>query len=161
MTQPDGKQRVIDNARKTGHNEHTNMLETIDTVSVDFVASCAHDALLGLFPNCNDLVPPSCDWLLMRLGTDDLPDAYRGHPVQEDHLRDSVVAAWLPGSGWRFTVLWGLAYGLEALEAAVVAFNRLPLLGVAACRRMTSSFAASYFDDELSLEFVRDADISQ
>ena len=97
----------------------------------------------------------------MRLGTDDLPDAYRGHPVQEDHLRDSVVAAWLPGSGWRFTVLWGLAYGLEALEAAVVAFNRLPLLGVAACRRMTSSFAASYFDDELSLEFVRDADISQ
>ena len=157
ITQPDGKQRVIDNARKTGHNEHTHMLETIHTVSVDFVASCARDALVGLFPDCHDSVPPACDWLLMRLGTDDLPDAYRGHPVKEDHLRFSVVAIWVPGGGWRFTALWGLAYGLEA---AVVAFNRLPLLGIAACHRMTSSFAAAYFDDELSLASIRDADVS-
>lgn len=29
IQQPDGKQRVIDNARRTGHNGHTSMLETI------------------------------------------------------------------------------------------------------------------------------------
>ena len=58
------------------------------------------------------------------MGTDDLPDAYRGHPVKDQHLRYSVLAIWVPNTGWRFTVLWGLAYGLEA---AVVAFNRLPL----------------------------------
>ncbi|CAE7839424.1 unnamed protein product [Symbiodinium sp. CCMP2592] len=159
ISQPDGKQRVIDNARKTGHNAHTQMLETIHTVSVDFVASCSRDALHTLFAGNHDLSPPACDWLLLlRLGTDDLPDAYRGHPVAEEHLRFSVISVWVPGCGWRFSVLWGLAYGLEA---AVVAFNRLPLLGIAACRRMASSFCAAYFDDELSLEFVRDADVSQ
>ncbi|CAE7402748.1 unnamed protein product [Symbiodinium sp. CCMP2456] len=158
ITQPDGKQRVIDNARKTGHNAHTYMLETIHTVSVDFVASCVRDVFRTLFPNCSDAVPPPCDWMAVRLGTDDLPDAYRGHPVDDDQLRFSVVSIWIPGSGWNFTILWGVAYGLEA---AVVAFNRMPLLGIAACRRMVSAFTAAYFDDELSLEFIRDADVSQ
>lgn len=158
ITQPDGKQRVIDNARKTGHNAHTYMLETIHTVSVEFVASCVRDVFRTLFPNCSDAVPPPCDWMAVRLGTDDLPDAYRGHPVDDDQLRFSVVSIWIPGSGWNFTILWGLAYGLEA---AVVAFNRMPLLGIAACRRMVSAFTAAYFDDELSLEFIRDADVSQ
>ena len=158
IVQPDGKQRVIDNARKTGHNAHTSMLETIHTVSVDFIACCARDVLQAIFPRCRDAVPPSCSWLTLRLGTDDLPDAYRGHPVSVDHLRFSVVSVWVPGRGWQFTILWGLAYGLEA---AVVAFNRMPLLGIAACRRTVSSFSAAYFDDELALEFVRNSDISQ
>lgn len=52
------------------------------------------------------------------MGTDDLPDAYRGYPV-DDQLRCSVVAVWVPGDGWIFTVLLGLAYGLD-LEAAVI-----------------------------------------
>ena len=33
IVQPDGKQRVIDNAKRTGHNDHVQMLETIFTVS--------------------------------------------------------------------------------------------------------------------------------
>lgn len=71
-------------------------------------------------------VPP--DWLDLRLGTDDLPDAYRGLPVQDDHLRFSNVAVFVPGEGWRFTTMYGLAYGLES---AVVSFNRFPQLGIA------------------------------
>ena len=138
ITQPDGKQRVIDNARRTGHNDHTMMLETIHTVSVDFVASCARDIFHAIFRDVDSAAPPECEWLRMRLGTDDLPDAYRGHPVADSHLAYSVVAIWVPGKGRMFTVLWGLAYGLEA---AVVAFNRLPLLGIAACRRLVSSCA--------------------
>ena len=74
-------------------------------------------------------------WLDVRVGTDDLPDAYRGHPVAAEHLRFSIVSLWVQGQGWRFSLLWGLAYGLES---AVVSFNRLPLLGIAACRRMAS-----------------------
>ena len=42
-----------------------------------------------------------------------------------------------------------------------MAFNRMPILGIAACRRMVSSAAAAYFDDELSLEFIQDTDVSQ
>ena len=39
IRQADGKDRVIDNARKTGHNAHTEMCETMFTVSVDFVCA--------------------------------------------------------------------------------------------------------------------------
>ena len=41
IIQPDGKKRAIDNARKSGHNAHTTMHETISTVNVDFCASVA------------------------------------------------------------------------------------------------------------------------
>ena len=41
IQQADGKRRVIDNARKTGHNIHTEMSETIHTVNVEFIAAAA------------------------------------------------------------------------------------------------------------------------
>ena len=90
----------------------------LNTLSVDFVASCARDVFKAVFRACATATPPECKWLVMRLGTDDLPDAYRGYPV-DDQLRCSVVAVWVPGDGWIFTVLLGLAYGLD-LEAAVI-----------------------------------------
>ena len=155
ITQPCGKERAIDNARRTLHNQHTEMEETIHVVSVDFVASAARAVTDALSVNSHSELP---SWFSMRLATDDLPDAYRGHPVQDSQLRFSCVAVYVEGLGWRFTILYGLAYGLEA---AVVAFNRFPLLGVAAARRCTSSMSAAYFDDELSLEFVRHSDVSQ
>ena len=157
IVQPDGKQRVIDNAKKSGHNAHTTMSETITTVNVDFVASAARMVSTALFGHqpVPEEIPP---WLGMRLGTDDLPDAYRGLPVCDDHLRFSIVAIYVPQVGWRFMTLYGLAYGLES---AVIAFNRFPQLGIAIVRRCLLGFAAAYFDDELSVEFVRDADVTQ
>ena len=121
IIQPDGKKRAIDNARKSGHNAHTTMHETISTVNVDFCASVArmlHSEMT--FPLGS---PP--EWLDLRLGTDDLPDAH-------SHLPFSNVAIFLPGVGWRFTCMWGLAYGFES---AVVSFNRFPQLGIAITRR--------------------------
>ena len=67
------------------------------------------------------------------------------------------MAIFVEGQGWRFTILYGLAFGLES---AVVAFNRFPLLGIAAARRCTSAMTSAYFDDELSLEFIRNSDVS-
>ena len=87
---------------------------------IDFVASCVRDAF-GCLRDKGIRIHEAA-WLGVRIGADDLQDAYRGHPVAERHLP-------VPAKGWRFTVLYGLAYGLEA---AVVAFNRLPMLGVAA-----------------------------
>ncbi|OLP99622.1 hypothetical protein AK812_SmicGene17832 [Symbiodinium microadriaticum] len=157
LQQSEGKLRLVDNCRKTDHNSHAQLQETIFTVSVDFIATCVRD----VFQVVASVPDPSSDpaaFLQVRLGTDDLPDAYRGHPVQDSHLRFSVVSVFVPGTGWRFTVLYGLAFGLEA---AVVAFNRLPLLGVAVARRCTTSLCAAYFDDELSLEFISGHDVSQ
>ncbi|CAE7451206.1 unnamed protein product, partial [Symbiodinium sp. CCMP2456] len=136
ITQPDGKQRVIDNARKTGHNAHTYMLETIHTVSVDFVASCVRDVFRTLFSNCSDAVPPPCDWMAVRLGTDDLPDAYRG----TQSMMTNSALAWFP-------------YGSQALDGC--------LYWASQPASAFSAFTAAYFDDELSLEFIRDADVCQ
>ena len=157
LVQGDSKKRLVDNCRKTEHNAHAQLQETIFTVSVDFIASATRDTLSAIRSRTHGDIS-ELPWLRVRVGTDDLPDAYRGHPVQDSHLPLSVVAIHVPHKGWRFTVLYGLAYGLEA---AVVAFNRLPLLGVSAARRCASSMAAAYFDDELSLEFIADEDVSR
>ena len=154
IIQPDGKKRAIDNARKSGHNAHTTMHETISTVNVDFCASVARMLHTEMPFSLGE--PP--EWLDLRLGTDDLPDAYRGLPVADSHLPFSNVAIFVPGVGWRFTCMWGLAYGLES---AVVNFNRFPQLGIAITRRCLLGCAAAYFDDELAVECIRDCDVSQ
>eukprot|EP00435_Cladocopium_sp_Y103_P006376 s317_g2.t1 len=141
ITQPDGKQRVIDNGRKSGHNRMTQMQETITTVNVDFVATTAQMVFHTLASSGSP--PAALPWLALRLGTDDLPDAYRGLAVCDSHLRFSNIAIFIPSQGWRFTTLFGLAYGLES---AVVAFNRFPQLGIAITRRCLLGMAAAYFD---------------
>lgn len=87
ILQADGKKRVIDNARKSLHNTHTELFETIHTVSVDFVAAVA--SMISHRSADEDEFP---EWIQLRLGTDDLPDAYRGVPVNDAHQRFSVVA---------------------------------------------------------------------
>ena len=158
IVQPCGKQRIIDNARKTKHNAATTMHETIWTINVDFIAVCLKQLSYQMGFEDPDCWAAKNPWLHFRIGTDDLPDAYRGLAVQDQHLRFSIVAVWKPEAGWRFCIMYGLAYGLES---AVVAFNRLPQLGIAAARRCVLSLSAAYFDDELSLECVRDSDVSQ
>ena len=158
ITQPCGKQRVIDNARKTEHNAATTLHETIYTVHLDFIASMAADLSNKLHLLQPPMECPEVDWLSLRLGTDDLPDAYRALPVRPDHQGYSVVAVFVHGAGWRFTKLYGLAFGLES---AVVSFNRWPQLAIAISRRCACSLSAAYFDDEMCLEPLLFADPSQ
>ena len=76
VVQPDGKKRVIDNGRKSGHNAHTQMHETISTVTVDFIGTVAR-MLLERMPFTDQDLSDQHPWCALRLGTDDLPDAYR------------------------------------------------------------------------------------
>ena len=157
IVQPCGKKRVIDNTRKTSHNAATVMSETIHTVHIDFIASVLADlsSRLGLGTPPWDV--PGLEWLQARIGTDDLPDAYRQLPVSPSQQGFSVISIHIPGVGWRFSLLWGLAFGLES---AVVNFNRWPMLAIAASRRCACSLAAAYFDDELSVELLAQHDVS-
>ena len=96
IVQPDGKERVIDNARRTLHNSSTAMPETIYTVHLDFIPAVIKQLAQRL-----QVVDPaewaeSHPWAHFRLGTDDLPDAYRGLPVCDDHVPFSAVAIWVP-----------------------------------------------------------------
>ena len=158
IVQADSKKRMIDNGRRTQHNAHTSMHETIFTVSIDFVAAVAASMCRRLAVQTSPGPPQFPSWFRIRLGTDDLPDAYRGLPVCDQHQRYSIVAIFVPDCGWRFTMLWGLAFGLES---AVVSFNRFPQLGIAIARRCVLTLGAAYFDDELALEAIADADVSQ
>eukprot|EP00435_Cladocopium_sp_Y103_P025373 s2946_g6.t1 len=156
IQQADGKTRAIDNCRRTGHNAATTLYETITTVNVDAIATFSRMVCDAL-----ELATPPEDrfpWLDLRIGTDDLPDAYRGLPVAHDQMPYSYVAIHVPAAGWRFTPMYGLAYGLES---AVVSFNRFPQLGVAIARRCCLAFCAAYFDDELAVEFLQASDTSQ
>ena len=50
-------------------------------------------------------LPP---WFHLQIGTDDLPDAFRGCPIKPDQQRAAVVAVWEPCSeAWRFAVMKG------------------------------------------------------
>jgi len=85
IQQADGKLRVIDNCKRTEHNSHTHMRETIYTITVDFVAAVLQMLIHKLeATHVNDLQEHA--WLSPRLGTEDLPDAYRGLPVQTERL---------------------------------------------------------------------------
>eukprot|EP00435_Cladocopium_sp_Y103_P038090 s83_g10.t1 len=156
IVQPDGKERVIDNAKRTLHNSSTSMVETIYTVNLDFIPAVVKQLAQRLQVSCPEDWSVYHPWVHFRLGTEDLPDACL--PVQQDHLPFSAVAIWVPQQGWRYTILWGLAFGLES---AVVSFNRLPQLGVAAARRCLYAVTAAYFDDELAVEVVAQSNVSQ
>eukprot|EP00435_Cladocopium_sp_Y103_P010988 s1261_g2.t2 len=141
IVQPDGKERVIDNARharRTLHNSSTSMLETIYTVHLDFIPAVIKQLTNRLQVGGPADWSESFPWAHFRLGTDDLPDAYRGLPVREAHLPYSAVAV-----------------------SAVVSFNRLPQLAIAATRRCLYGLVAAYFDDELAIETLEASNVSQ
>ena len=77
--------------------------------------------------------------------SDDMEGAYRQIPVIDDHLRYSVIAIWHPVErGWRFAILYGLAFGLSA---AVLHFNRWGGLLTALSRRWLAVPLVAFFDD--------------
>ena len=112
---PSGKPRVIDNARKSLHNKATLMPETIHTTNIDFVPAVIRMTVVAALRRAGvqvtlasvtaDVPVDALPWLAPRLGADDLPDAYRGHPVKDEQLRFSVVAIWTP-NGWRWFGIW-------------------------------------------------------
>jgi hypothetical protein len=154
-----GKERIIDNAKKSGHNLFTELLETIFTTSPERVASAVR-LIMDIVVKYEHLdvsdveaalqwIQDYLDWLVFTFSTDDLPDAYRGCPVAPCDQAVSIVAVWTP-EGWRFLKLYALAYGLAS---AVVHFNRLPCLVVALARRVFLTMAAFFFDDVGTLDF--------
>ena len=144
--QPSGKVRGIDDAKRTLHNSHSELLETIYTITVDWVPEAAAILRRALLRHWRHVIGEHYpDWMQAELATVDLPDAYRGCPVRPDQLGASVVAAWCPSAkAWHFMPLHGLAFGLSS---AVVSFNRLPTLLVAGLRRILFLICGAYFDD--------------
>ena len=127
VRQADGKTRLIDDGRRGGQNQWSALEETIFTIGIDTVPSIVKllvDRVRAQHPG-----PDLPDWFQLQLGTDDLPDAFRGCPIHPDQQRAAVVAVWSPSHGaWRFGVMNGCPYGLGSV---VVTFNRYPTLATA------------------------------
>ena len=157
VTQPCGKQRLIDDAKKGSHNLATSMTETIHTIGIDLLPVLVDGMARSVSQADPDHVLP--EWFIPTACIIDLPDAYRGCPV-EPHQRCYTVAATfsLRHRAWRFWIYTGLMYGLSS---AVLSFNRLPTLLVAAARRLLALCAGAYFDDLFDLSVTCNALESQ
>ena len=106
--------------------------------------ACQRERVAGTSP---EQLP---EWLHLDIGTEDLPDAFRGCPLLPEHQRAVVVAVWHPREqAWRFGVMLGCPYGLGSV---VVTFNRYPTLVVAAQRRVLGLLSGAYFDDILTTD---------
>ena len=139
------KDRLIDDAARGGQNEAAIHTETIFTVSVDWVAevlAAIHAELERRGLLVDGRLP---DWCSPGIALDDLPDAFRGMAIHREDAHKCHVAVWSPVDRvWRFAESRAMMFGLAP---AVVAFNRLPTLGVAVARRIFATAAAAYFDD--------------
>ena len=145
ITPAGGKQRLIDNAKKGSHNLATDLEETIYAIGIDSLPVYLR-ILAQVVVQFWGHLPP---WFLPTVCVMDLPDAYRGCPVDPAHQGLSVAATFDPvGRKWCFWVYTGLLYGLSS---AVLSFNRLPTLLVAAARRVLASGCGAYFDDLFDL----------
>ena len=157
-----GKQRFIANAKGGGHNEWTSDRETLFVIAVGFAA----DATLMVTDECarmhfpgetstrttQRLVEAMPGWVQLRLGCDDMTDAFRQSPVAPEHQGVNVVAFCAPSRGhWVFSEVYGLVYGMKS---SVLHFNRFPALCAATARRMGGAATGSYVDDFTTIDFL-------
>ena len=145
------KDRLIDDGRRGGQNDWSAMQETIFTIGLDLVPAMAYH-LATLAKELYGALPP---WFHLQIGTDDLPDAFRGCPIHPEQQRAAVIAIWVPqDKAWRFGIMQGCPFGLGSV---VVTFNRYPTLITAALRRLLGIACAAYFDDNLVMDLEHDA----
>ena len=161
IAQASGKKRCIDDALRAGMNEATTAEETITTIQPDFPAlltSVLYTEVLRMwYPGIDlqqgteNLVKLLPEWLDASMFIQDMVDAYRQVPVKPDHLAATVIAVWVPDAGWAFTIMYGCPFGMSS---AVLNFNRLPALCIAAARRCMGVMSGAFFDDNIGIDIA-------
>ena len=139
------KDRAIDNARTSGHNQAAALSETIHTVPFDVGALVARAlreeagrALAG--PRQSTL------------GSYDMRDAYRSIPNAASQEAVCIIAYRDLASG---NILFAVAAArLFGFSAAVNNFNRVPELLIAWSRRVGAAMTWHCFDDAGGLELI-------
>ena len=131
-----GKCRGCDNGALCGHNDRTQLEETIVCITADFPAQIARE-----FAKYNR------EWRI-RIGTDDVDSAYRRVLCAQPWY--TVVAAWDTGrQEVRYFTMPGHPFGLRS---AVVNFNRVERFMVEVQRIIFLVACGGYFDDEVVCE---------
>ena len=146
------KYRNIDNARKSGHNSASLLLDTICTTPFDISANLLIHSRqrLGLL----------ADHWKPGLSSDDQKDAYHTIPNLFTQLGLCVIAVLdttVSPPVTRFCASWGHVFGFKS---AVVNYNRVPEFLVAVCRRAFATLTWHFFDDVGNLSFMCDKETS-
>ena len=99
-------------ANAGGQNSWSAMHETINTIGLDLVPALAH----SLVQQSRETYGHLPEWFQLHLGTDDLPDAFRGCPIHPTQQRAAVVAVWDEAdNSWKFGVMKGCPFGLGSV----------------------------------------------
>ena len=137
-----GKLRGCDDAALCGHNDRTQMHETIHCIGADFPAAVAR-----AFANW-DNGEGEQECAMCWIGTDDVEAAYR--KILNSMPQYTVVALWSPvASRVRYFLVPGFPFGLKS---AVVAFNRVEEFLIEISRVMMLVACGHYYDDTVVVE---------
>ena len=140
-----GKLRRIDDAAESGHNELTQMLETIVCAQADLPAELAIEFY--------KVLPPG---VRLRLGTDDIASAYRVLASAEPEY--NVAAVWCPGGvdasadpGVQYFALRGFNFGLKSAPVHLATLMR-PMMEFA--RNVMLVACEQFYDDVVVVDPV-------
>ena len=148
VPQSSGTLWLISNSSPGQRNTSSLDEGTIYTSSADLVpevASSVHQEAVCLFPH--DQLPA---WLQLALSTSSLGDAYQYFP-HHTAASGSNTLIWFSAASPRrlYAGAWDLVFGERP---AVITFNRLPALLVAAARRMLCVATGNFFDDFAAID---------
>ena len=162
ISQASGKKRCIDDALRAGMNDATSMEETITTIPPDFPSLLVHALFsqvlrmwhpgIDLAKDTAELIKLLPEWLDPNMFIQDMVDAYRQVPAKPEHLPATVIAiaVWsVDRHMWQYTIMYGCPFGMSS---AVLNFNRLPALSIAASRRCMGVLCGAFFDDNVGVD---------
>ena len=101
VTQPCGKLRLMDDTKKGSHNQATAMKETIYTIGINRLSTMVDGLARSVLDG--DVHAPLPPWFIPTACVVDLPDAYRGCPVEPSQRCFTIAATFsLQHRAWRF-----------------------------------------------------------
>ena len=140
-TQPCGKKRRIDNAKRGLLNKASRWHDKQHMASAFFPAVCCK-LLIQEFVHADIPIPED---IRAESGTEDMPDAFRMLAVMLKHLRFNTVAVRHPDTlEWLFYIVKACLFGYST---SVHNFGRWSRFHEAVCRRIASLLWAMYVDD--------------
>eukprot|EP00971_Amphidinium_carterae_P336376 6472724-Amphidinium_carterae.2 len=145
-TQPDGKQRRIDDAKAGHQNQAAAYSEKLAMCTAFQPALNAR-----LFWEESQSLGIPVDSLRLHAGGEDLPNAYRHVPCHPSDLPLNVVAVQNPlDRQWYYQVVYAMLFGMTS---AVLQFGRWSAWIEAVSRRLLQVVLSMYVDDAHIMDF--------
>ncbi len=142
--QANGKKRRIDNAKRSGDNKATRYTERFRLADA-FAPALSARMLYGAGVRQGLSIDLLARLLDLESGGEDIPDAFRSIPTEQDYLRHNIVMVRHPQTGKLYFVQ--MLAALFGQGASVFGFERWSAFREAAPRRLLWLLWVMYIDD--------------